>query len=235
MLHIAVVDDDYRVLAEITEIIRMYYKETEYEQFDFSNGLEFVHSLEQYRYDIVFMDIEMEFMNGAEAIKRLREKDKQESTYVIFISSHTDHLIPLFSLHPYDYLVKPFDKSKVMEILSKITEEVQDDYNVITLTVNRKTESFPVSDIMVIESMGHFLKIAMKSQTDDLICYMKLSQLEKKLGELSSDFLRIHVSFLVNRRYITKYTQKSVFVMDKEYPISLRYRERITEKIHERL
>ena len=94
MITIAIVDDDYKMLAKFSEILGRYYGTGNVIQQDYVNGLEFVRSLSEGLPNIVFMDIEMDLMDGREAIEKLREKDRNENTFVVFISSHTDKLVP---------------------------------------------------------------------------------------------------------------------------------------------
>ena len=231
MINIALVDDDYRIIAGLTNILRKYYKKDEYHQEDYSNGMEFVKDLNNHRFDIVFMDLEMDIMNGEEASKRLREIDKNENTYIIYVSSHTDNLVGLFSVHPFDFIEKPVEESKVIDVLNKINADKNNKKKIISLVSNRKKIHIPVNNIVFIQSVGHRLKINMAGQKEELICYMKIDLLQKEIEEVSGDFYRIHASFLVNRNYIKKYTKGSVFIDNQEIPISKKYRLQVTEKI----
>ena len=235
MLHISIVDDDYRVIAQLTDILRQYYAAEGYTQEDYSNGLEFCQSLGENCPDIVFMDIEMEPVNGKEAVKKLREADVNENVFVIFISSHTEQLAPLFSLHPFDFLVKPFDTADVKEILDKIKLRLAKRKRTISLVIGRKELHLPADDIMWIQSVGHRLELQTSAEETPLCHYGKLKDLYSELAEISPDFLRIHASYVVNRKYITKYTQDTIFIREKAFPISAKYRTEITLKIHEGL
>ena len=233
MFYIAVVDDDYRSTADITKVLEEFYKEDEYEQDDFKDGLEFVKSIEgQMRYDIVFMDIEMEGMNGDEAIHRLRAIDIDENTYVVFVSSHTDNLTGLFSLHPFDFITKPIDPGQVTAVLRKIRTSMMNERTKITVIENRKEVEVCLSDIKYIQSEAHKIRIFLRGATEPVICYMKLDDLQKKIQEQSSDFIRTHASFLVNRCYVSRYLKTEVLIGDIEIPISSKYRNEMMSIIH---
>lgn len=235
MLRIAIVDDDYRVIAGLTDILSGYYGAGKYIQDDYANGLEFVQSLKENCPDIVFMDIEMGLMDGKDAVKRLRELDAYENTYVIYVSSHTDNLTSLFALHPFDFIVKPFTQEDVFRVLDKISEHIVDDAKTLQLMVNRKEMKIPVNDIMWVQSLAHRLEIKLVGLQDPMYSYCKLNDLAEQLEALSQDFMRIHTSYIINRRYVTKYTQSMMYIEDVEFPISRKYRTEITMKIHERL
>ena len=235
MLHISIVDDDYRIIAQLTDILRKYYGAGNYTQEDYSNGQEFEQALGESHPDIVFMDIEMEPVNGEEAVRKLRETDVNENVYVIFISSHTERLAPLFSLHPFDFLVKPVKADDVTKILDKIKARQEKRKRTVPLVIGRKEVHLPVGDILWIQSEGHRLEIRTRTEEVPLYHYGKLNDLYFRLAEISPDFLRIHASYVVNRKFITKFTQDTVFIQEKEFPISKKYRAEITIKIHEGL
>lgn len=160
MISIAVVDDDFANIAIITQAISNFFKEDEYEQDDFYDGIEFVEHIRQSaKYNIVFMDIEMKMMNGDEAVRILREVEDDENTYVIFMSSHTDNLTRLFALHPFDFIVKPSEYKTIMNILKKIKFSMKKSRTSISLTVNRKNVEIYLSEIKYIQSEAHKLNI----------------------------------------------------------------------------
>jgi len=232
MISIAVVDDDFRILAQLGDIFGRYFVGEEYELTEYTNGMEFVDSLQSLHYDVVFMDIEMEKMDGKEAVKRLRKHDLKESVFVVYISSHTDNLVELFAVHPFEFLVKPIKEEQIFFVLDKIVKQIRKEDIFIPLTVQRGKRNVSVNDIMYIESVGHNLKIALSNQ-EELICYMKLGQLETLLHERSSQFVRVHASFLVNKTYITMYTQKSIYLSNTEIPVSLKFRNQVISQLRE--
>ena len=235
MVAIDIVDDDYQMLSRFTALLEQYYGTGNYFQQDFTNGLEFVKSLEEGLPNIVFMDIEMKLMDGEEAVRRLREKDVNESTFVIYVSSHTERLAPFFSLHPFDFLVKPFTDKAVFDILDKIADRINMENRTCTLIVDRKEIHIAVGDIAWIQSQGHRLEVKTCSSEIPYYCYGKLNDLCRTLDGICDDFLRIHASYVVNRRYITKFTQNEVYLKDQVFPVSSRFKNEITMKLHERL
>ncbi len=235
MIMIAVVDDDYQVIAQFTKILGRYYGAGKYLQQDFTNGAEFVESLDEGLPNIVFMDIEMKMMGGREAVQKLRERDINESVFVIYVSSHTEHLVPLFPLHPFDFLEKPVTDKAVISILDKIGERMNAENRTCKLIVDRKEINVNVNDVAWVQSQGHRLEIKTCTGAMPYYCYGKLDDLLRTLNDACDDFLRIHASYVVNRRYITKFTQKEVYVEDRAFPISVKFRNEIIMKLHERL
>lgn len=225
-MRIAVVDDDSRVMALLTKYIAAFFRETAYVQDDFSNGAEFIESLSEYEYNIVFMDIEMNCMNGEEAVKILRKQDINENVFVVFVSSHTNNLTSLFSLRPFDFITKPFSYDDVNSILSAIMSKINTRNGFITITTNRQKYKLSVNDIMYINSDKHKLIIFLQNNKT-LEAYMKLTDIEAELNAVSSDFLQIHKSFIVNRKYIKQYKRESIVIGDATLNISRQYQDSI--------
>ena len=69
------------------------------------------------RFDIVFLDIQMEGMNGIEAARSLRER--REDTVLVFITGIKDYVFDAFDLYAFQYLLKPIDEGKFAEVLER--------------------------------------------------------------------------------------------------------------------
>ena len=127
MKHCLVVDDDQMSRAMVANFV------SQYAHCDIApdgrNGLDlFEHSLRHANpYDVVFMDLAMPIMNGHMLIRKIRELEKQQpSNYVrtkIFVisfsSSPWDMADTVLDKIADDYMVKPFSRAKLVELLAR--------------------------------------------------------------------------------------------------------------------
>lgn len=91
--------------------------------------------------------------------------------------------------------------------------------------------TFPVKvkDILYIESQRPRIKVVLSY--DELLTRKKLDELEEEFKEVTSDFVRIHKSYLINLCHIREYTSKTVTMMNgTELPIRRKYLENFIEK-----
>lgn len=92
MYNIGICDDEQAFATELEEMIGQYAREsgTEIRTTLFCNGRELIES-EKIELDLIFLDIQMDVMNGLEAAKRIRAKDEKVS--IIFLTSLTKYAL----------------------------------------------------------------------------------------------------------------------------------------------
>ena len=110
-MEIAVVDDEKAVREHICALIEEQQPGSRIEAY--ATGEELLASGKGF--DIVFLDIQMEGMNGIEAAKKLREQ--QEDTVLAFITGIKDYVFDALDLYAFQYRLKPIDERKFAEVL----------------------------------------------------------------------------------------------------------------------
>ncbi len=113
MVRIAVCDDDMRFTAELEEMVRREAADAgiSVETEAYSDGDTLVADIEKsYRYDLIFLDIEMERVNGINAARQIRRIDR--SALLIYVSGYEQYLKELFEVEPFRFLSKPVDVEK---------------------------------------------------------------------------------------------------------------------------
>lgn len=73
----------------------------------------------QSRYDLIFLDIVMEGMNGIETARQFRARDMD--CLIVFLTSSREYVWEAFPMHAFDYLVKPVEQER----LDRVLEEAQ--------------------------------------------------------------------------------------------------------------
>lgn len=116
MLKIAICDDEPAFAIQLGDKIREAIPDCEIQTF-FSGG----ELLRGGRFDICFLDIQMEGINGIETARKLREKD--EESIIVFITGAREYVFEAFDVAAFHYLVKPLEDGKLQEVLRRAERE----------------------------------------------------------------------------------------------------------------
>ena len=85
-----------------------------------SNGVEAVELIRLHKPDVVFLDVQMPGLDGFGVLKKLIEK-KMPLPQVVFATAYDQYAVRAFEVNAIDYLLKPFDRSRVSQTLAKAT------------------------------------------------------------------------------------------------------------------
>lgn len=118
-MNIAVVDDEKVVREHICSLIKK--QNPNCRLMFFASGEELIRS--NHRFDIAFLDIQMEGVNGIEAAKNL--KAKQKDILLIFVTGMKEYVFDVFDLYAFQYLLKPLDEKKLREVFRRAAGEVE--------------------------------------------------------------------------------------------------------------
>ncbi|MFD1778000.1 response regulator [Fredinandcohnia salidurans] len=84
------------------------------------NGIEAIEKYKETKPDLVTMDITMPEMNGIEAVKMIKEIDPKARIIMCSAMGQQKMVVDAISAGAKDYLVKPFDASRVVEAVNRV-------------------------------------------------------------------------------------------------------------------
>jgi len=87
-----------------------------------ANGREALAAIEQYKPDLVFLDIQMPGMSGFEVLARLPQA---ALPVVVFITAYDQYAIQAFEARAIDYLLKPIDEARFDAALERVRQHVR--------------------------------------------------------------------------------------------------------------
>ena len=88
-----------------------------------SDGLEAVHLFQEYRPDIITMDLTMPKMDGLECIRRLKGIDPNVKILVVSALADKATALEALKLGAVGFVVKPFSDEQLSQALAKITQK----------------------------------------------------------------------------------------------------------------
>lgn len=82
------------------------------------NGVEAVSLIKEHAPDLVFLDVQMPGLDGFGVIKKLLDK-KITLPQIVFATAFDQYAVKAFEVNAVDYLLKPFDKKRVLLSVQK--------------------------------------------------------------------------------------------------------------------
>ena len=222
-MDIAVVDDEKAIREHICGLVEERQPESRIEAY--ATGEELLASGK--RFDIVFLDIQMEGMNGIEAARSLREKNANlgvGDTVLVFITGIKDYVFDAFDLYAFQYLLKPIDEGKFAEVLERAVREATKKKERRVLFIKSRNLTLDQSEILYIESRAKKVEIHTVGAAQAIEIYAAMDELEGQLGE---NFYRCHRAYIVNMDCITEYDSESITLTngDRVYLTKKKYGE----------
>ena len=231
MLIIAVCDDDPIDRAKISDTIQTYFQDQQINgtifTYDSADKLNSVIESKQIRFDIIFLDIIMDGMDGMTYARCIRQRDKLVK--IVFLTSSTEYVYEGYEVNASGYLVKPPNEVKIIEILKKTIAQIEDiAKESIFITNGSVTQRILLSNIRYIESQKNQVKLVLVELDEIITIYIKLDEFEQLYP--SKMWIRAHKSYIVNFLYIEQYASDKFVLRDSTViPISRTYKDKARE------
>lgn len=197
--------------------------------------------------DLLFLDIDMPFMNGFELLNRLAPINFN----IVFVTAYDQYAIKAFKFSAFDYLLKPVDEVELINSVRKLENESkkntqnsnfehllevfksgQTAVKRIALPTLEGFEFVEVEKIIRCESDSNYTKIFMQN-----IPMMLVSRTLKEIEEILSDlpFIRVHNSHIIAKNHVKKYVKADggyiLMIDNAEIPISRARKEEVINEL----
>jgi two-component system LytT family response regulator len=233
MLRAIIIDDEKKGISSLKLLLEKYVKDVKVvaETTDPLQGLELI---ENYRPEIVFLDIQMPQLNGFELLERLSFRNFN----LIFTTAHEEFAIKAIKNNALDYLLKPIDhldlQTAVERAKKKRDTQQWDDYmklieqmnsarsNKISLPGREKVEYVNVSDIIRLESDSNYTFVY-TLKTEKILVSKTIGDFEDQLCNNDHNFMRVHQSHIINLKFVKKFLKDEaeiILVNDHQTPLS---------------
>lgn len=217
MIKIAICDDDLNVIEEISQFLHDYEKinSVAFEILGFYDGDELLASNQ--KFDLIFLDIEMERIGGFEAADGIREFDM--NLPIVYITSHSGHFERAFKVHAFEYIIKPIKQERLLGVMNDFFAARHD----VSETIIQLLTSDGFVNVKLNEVYYFFAeakkKILMHTPDDDVLIYENLADIYDKLDK--TQFYMTKRGSVVNLRYVKRLKDDRTIIMKDNYRVSL--------------
>jgi two-component system, LytTR family, response regulator LytT len=189
------------------------------------NGVEAVDLIRSHHPDVVFLDVQMPGLDGFAVLKKLLALGEDDRLpQIIFATAFDQYAVRAFDVNAIDYLLKPFDKARVLQAVDRARLRLQEDngearqargdlrVDTLLKLIEQQQVTKPHSGKIVLQAGSRLLLIDQKdicyAAIDDGVISVVTPTLEgqskcRTLEELfdlldPAAFWRAHRSYLVN-------------------------------------
>lgn len=216
-MKIAVCDDEKISLEAVVTYIEDYCAERksslEYECF--TNYPDLEPRIDEF--DFFVMDYQTPEIDGLTFARKIREVHGEQKA-IIFVTSFSEIVYDSFEVRTHRFLVKPLDKMKFFEAIDSFMSTNMCNPR-IAIKSDGETDVLNISDILYVEVDDK--ETVFYTAENQYISRMTISSVESEL--IPHGFFRVHRSFLINMKKISRFDKTSVmFENGESVPISKR-------------
>lgn len=200
------------------------------------NGFEGIKSINEYKPNLIFLDVQMPKLNGFEMLELI-----DEDLNIIFSTAYDQYALKAFEVNAIDYLLKPFSRERFDEAVNRVLDRIDSAELIIqkpkelsnkfisrneilkriVVKHNQKIVIIPVEQIIYLEAQDDYVKIVTKDGAS-----LKQNRMRFFEEHLPDSFVRIHRSYLVNINFVKQIDliskdSHAVLIKDgKQLPVS---------------
>ncbi|WP_299123810.1 response regulator [uncultured Winogradskyella sp.] len=188
-----------------------------------NNGVDAVKIINEFKPDLVFLDIQMPGMTGFDVLTHIEELPQ-----IIFSTAYDEYALKAFEVHAVDYLLKPYTKerfkvavdrlklntseNKARPLAESLLMDTTKSPERILVQSQNKLVTIELEKVIRIEAYGDYSKLVTKDKT--YVSNYGISALEEKLN--STVFIRVHRSSIINLNAV-----KELHKYSKSYDVTM--------------
>lgn len=204
-----------------------------------TNPLAGVELIKQEKPDVVFLDIQMDELNGIELAKLLDDTVK-----LVFCTAYSEFAVTSYEFDAVDYLMKPIEFSRFVKAVQRVSDvlmnrntasiaAIPNDYIYVKAGKRGKLLKIDLDSIDFVEALNNY--VIFHCGTVHTTTYLSLKELEERLP--GSEFMRVHKSFIVALNRIASLENNELLLKNGigKIPVGATYKEVFLEKMKGRL
>jgi len=191
--------------------------------------------------DLVFLDVSMPDLTGIQLLNALPKRP-----LVVFTTAYSEYAVRSYDYDAVDYLLKPIEFERFLRAVNKAQErhgrearaegerradgssDAAGSVSHIMVKSGSDYHRLELDDICYVEAAGNYAVFVTRNGS-----VMSLMSLKEVCAHLPPGrFLRVHKSYVVNCRHVSKIERDRVRCAGKAIPIGDAYRESFVKALH---
>lgn len=172
---------------------------------EFLSGEAFLFALEEHpTWDLAFLDIEMEKLNGMEVARIVREKAPAMS--LVFATAYVEYALEGYEVQALDYLLKPIEVGKIQRVLERFLAYQPEEAEYAIFDVAGVPMRINLDDLLYAEASQREVLLF---RVDKAVLSVSITL--KEFTELVDErFISPHRSYVVNLQHVGKLLKQDV-------------------------
>jgi two-component system, LytTR family, response regulator len=178
-----------------------------------ANGFEAVKAVAETAPDLLFLDVQMPKLDGFEVLELL---DADRAPAIIFVTAYDQYAMRAFDAHAVDYLLKPFDATRLQRALERARERVGtrrlpreaaaaarppgERPQRIVVKDGSRVHVIPIAKLDYVEAQDDY--VALHGEGKSYLKQQPIGEIETLLDP--AGFVRIHRSAIVNLERVAR-------------------------------
>jgi len=185
----------------------------------FTSAFEAMDYLRKEKVDLLFLDIKMPDISGIDFLQAI-----PDPPMVIFTTAYSEHAVQSFELDAIDYLLKPFSQARFLKACNKASQQWELRRNkaqaapvpsAVFIKSGYEQIRVELNDILYVESSGNYMQFVLAQQK--ILSRLTMSEVETLLP--AADFIRIHRSYIVAKKHVTKADKNNIWIQQTALPV----------------
>lgn len=200
------------------------------------DALEAIAFLKKNKVDFIFLDINMPRLSGVELAVLLPRETK-----IVFTTAYSEYAAESYSFQTIDYLLKPITLNRFLSSVQKIEAHFSNhpkadipgstpEKEYFFVKSGKTLSKIRMDDILYFEGEKEYVRLV--TTTERILIYRRLKDIQ---DQLALPFIRVHNSFIVNTKQISKIQDNHIHIAGKQIPLSEKFKADFMTVIQQRL
>lgn len=170
-------------------------------------------------FDLVFIDIQMDGMNGITAAHQVREQGFYGQ--IVFLTAFSEYVFDGYEVQALNYLLKPVTYDKIAKCINYVVRKLNDDH--YTFREHGSVVQIAYSQIICFSSANHYTQIVTMEGN-----FRQMGTIRNIFTHLPSRFIFCHRTTIVNMEHIKMLRGRDLVLSNNTIvPVSLTYLQEI--------